>query len=131
MSCKPYGCILGFVQFINKKNTAKAFNAMVITFAFAAMCHLLLVAVVALAKRDMGYLNPLDFLGISILFPAYRESKMVAGIGWAALSLLFLTILYLRVHYRVYVAIIRESKAGQRLSQTTKDLSKKVLEKIS
>ncbi len=104
---------------------------MVITFAFAAMCHLLLVAVVALAKRDMGYLNPLDFLGISILFPEYRESKMVASIGWAALSLLFLTILYLRVHYHVYVAIIRESKVGRRLTKTTKNLSKKVLEKIS
>lgn len=125
------GCILWVVQFINKKNAAKAFNAMVITFAFAAMCHLMLVAFVAVAKQDMGYLNPLDFLGISILFPTYRESRMVAGIGWLALALLFLTILYIRIHYHVYVAIIRESKVGRRFSKTTKDLRKKVFEKIS
>ena len=122
-------CILCGVKIINKKNITKAFNAMVITFAFSAMCHLLLVTIVALAKRDVTYLNPLDFLGVSILFPHLRNSMLVTAVGWLILALLFFTVLYVRIHYHLYVAIIREQK--DKFSKTTKELSKKVLEKIS
>ena len=122
-------CILCAVKIINNKNITKAFNAMVITFAFAAMCHLLLVTIVALAKRDVTYLNPLDFLGVSILFPHLRNSLLVTAIGWLILALLFFAVLYVRIHYHLYVAVIKERK--DKLSKTTKELSKKVLEKIS
>ena len=117
------------MQILNKKNLTRAFYALVTTLALAAVFHLLLVAVVALAKRYMSYLNPLDFLGISILFPDYRYSMVASGIGWFVLAILFFTILYIRIHYHLYVAIIREST--NKITKTTKELRKKVLEKIS
>ncbi len=101
---------------------------MVITFAFAAMCHLLLVTVVALAKRNVTYLNPLDFLGVSILYPHFRESMFVTAIGWLILAMLFFTVMYIHIHFHLYVAIIRERK--DKFSKSTKELSKKMLEKI-
>ena len=110
------------MNLFSKENPTKIFNALVVTFAFAAMCHLLLVTVVAIIKQDISYINPLDFLGVSIMLPQYRESTKVAAGGWLVLSLLFLTILYIRVHYHLYVAIVSESRLIKELARTTKKL---------
>lgn len=95
-----------YMNLFSKDILQKMFNALVVTFAFAAMCHLLLVGVVALLKRDIRYINPLDFLGISILLPQYRESPLVAAGGWVVLIILFFIVLYIRVHYHVYVTVV-------------------------
>ena len=114
------------MNLFSKENPTKIFNALVVTFAFAAMCHLLLVTVVAIIKQDISYINPLDFLGVSIMLPQYRESTAVAAGGWVALSLLFFVVLYIRVHYHLYVAIIRENKLRDRITKTTKKLKSAV-----
>lgn len=114
------------MNLFSKENQAKIFNALVVTFAFAAMCHLLLVTVVTIIKQDISYINPLDFLGVSILLPQYRESTTVAAGGWLALSLLFFAVLYIRIHYHLYVAIIRENKLRDRITKTTKYLKNKI-----
>lgn len=119
-------CIIAEMNLFSKENQAKIFNALVVTFAFSAMCHLLLVTVVAIIKQDVSYINPLDFLGISIMLPQYRESTAVAAGGWVALSLLFFVILYIRVHYHLYVAIIRENKFRDRITKTTKYIKEKI-----
>ena len=113
---------------ISKDLTEKAFNALIVTFAVAASFHLLLVGFVAIIKADISYVNPLDFLGISILLPEYRESTAVAAGGWVALAILFFTILYIRIHYHLYVAIIRENwlvRTTTKLSETTKRIGTK------
>ena len=117
------------MKIIKKEIFTKAFGGMVITFAFAALCHLLLVVIVSILKRDISYLNPLDFLGVSILYPHLRNSMFVTAIGWVILSVLFFTIMYVRVHYHLYIAIIRDRT--DKLSKTTKEISKKVIEIIS
>lgn len=95
---------------------------MVITFAFAAMCHLLLVTIVAVAKRNVSYLNPLDFLGVSILFPHLRNSMTVTAVGWLILALLFFTVMYIHIHFHLYVAIMRESRIARHAQSTSKKL---------
>lgn len=115
------------MRFFNKQSSSKIFNALVVTFAFAAMCHLVLVTVVALVKRDISYVNPLDFLGISILLPQYRESTAVAAAGWLALLALFFVILYVRHHHHLYIAIIRENRFATQITQTTQKIREKVI----
>ncbi len=114
------------MRFLNKENFQKALNALVVTIAFSAICHLLLVSAVAIIRKDISYVNPLDFLGISILLPQYRESAMVAAIGWLALIILFFVILFVRVHYNVYVSFIRESPLAALVTETTKRLREKI-----
>ena len=118
------------MKLFRKQNFTGAFNALVITFAFAAMFHLILVAVVSLVKHDMSFLNPLDFLGVSILYPHYRNSQLWAGIGWTTLAVLFFTVLYLRIHYHLYIAIIKESVVGKKFTDAKKNITKIVTEKI-
>lgn len=94
----------------------KVVYAVVMTLAVAASFHLLLVTVMAIVKQSISYINPLDFLGLSILWPQYRESTEVAAIGWLVLIALFGVILYIRIHYKLYVAIIRETKVAQTIN---------------
>lgn len=118
------------MRLFSRENLKRAFNALVVTMAFAAMFHLLLVSVAALIKHSMSYLNPLDFLGISILLPQYRDSTVVAAVGWLILSALFFFILYMRLHYHVYVAVVRESRLGVQITTTTRKLRKKIAQNL-
>lgn len=114
------------MKFLNKETNTKILNALLATIAISAIFHLVLVSVVAIVKRDISYVNPLDFLGISILLPQYRESTSVAALGWIILILLYFGILFIRMHYHLYVAIIRETKLANQLAQTTRSLRDKV-----
>lgn len=108
------------MNLFSKDNLSKIFNALIVTFAFAAMCHLLLVFAVSVIKRDISYINPLDFLGVSILLPQYRESAAVAAAGWLTLIALFFMVLYIRHHYHIYVAIVSESWFMREIQKTKK-----------
>lgn len=107
------------VTLFTQENLKKAINALVVTFAIAALFHLTTVTAVAIYQHSLSYLNPLDFLGVSILFPQYRESRLVAGFGWLVLVMLFFFILLIRVRYHVYVALMRETKVGKRISKVS------------
>lgn len=113
------------VQFINKENTRKALIALVATLATAAVFHLTLVSIMAIYKHSLAYLNPLDFLGVSILLPQYRDSRTAAGLGWLTLVILFFCILYIGARYHIYVALIRDSKVGSYLQILTGGNSQK------
>lgn len=89
----------------------------------------MLVTSMAIVKQRLSYLNPLDFLGISMLIPKYRDSLVVTGIGWLILVALFFIFLYIHIHYHVYVAVIREARWRSRLADKTKKISER-LEKI-
>lgn len=118
------------MQFFNKEFFTKILNALIVTFAISALFHLALVASVALAKQDMAYLNPLDFLGISILLPQYRNSQLVAGMGWLVLVTLFMITLLVRIKYHWYVTFIKENRWHARIKDTAGNLSKKFRDKI-
>lgn len=118
------------MQFFNKESLTKILNALIVTFAISALFHLALVTSVALVKRDIAYINPLDFLGISIMLPQYRESQMVAGVGWLILISLFFVILIVRLKYHWYVTFMRDNPWHASIKQKTKNLSKKLREKI-
>lgn len=121
------------MKFITKELIEKAFNALIVTMALAASFHLALVGFVAIVKADYSYINPLDFLGISILLPEYRESTAVAAGGWAVLIALFFTILYIRIHFQLYVAVIRENwlvRTSSKISEKTKEIRTKVKERV-
>jgi len=118
------------MQFFSKESLTKFLNALVVTFAISALFHLALVTLVALAKQDMSYLNPLDFLGVSILLPQYRNSQLVAGMGWLVLITLFVIILLIRIKYHWYVTFIKENKWRAHIKDRAENLSKKFREKI-
>ena len=121
------------MKFVSKDLLDKAFNALIVTMAVAASFHLALVTFVAVIQRDISYVNPLDFLGISILLPEYRESMLVATVGWIVLIALFFTILYIRIHFQLYVAIIRENwlvRTSSKLTEKTKEIRTRVKERV-
>jgi hypothetical protein len=118
------------MKFFNKEFFTKILNALIVTFAISALFHLTLVTLVSLAKRDIAYLNPLDFLGVSILLPQYRNSTLAAGLGWLVLVALFMVILLVRIKYHWYVSFIKENRWHARIKDTAEVLSKKLLAKI-
>ena len=118
------------MQFFSKESLTKILNALIVTFAISALFHLALVTVVALAKQDMTYLNPLDFLGVSILLPQYRNSQFAAGMGWLVLISLFMVILTVRIRYHYYVTFIKENRWRAQIKDKAENLSKKLREKI-
>lgn len=118
------------MQFFSKESLTKILNALIVTFAISALFHLALVTVVALAKQDMSYLNPLDFLGVSILLPQYRNSQLVAGLGWLVLISLFMVILTVRIRYHWYVTFIKDNRWRAHIKGRAEDLSKKLRAKI-
>lgn len=105
-------------------------NALLLTLSIAACCHLALVTVVAIAERDISYINPLDFLGISILLPQYRDSTSVAIVGWLVLIAFYFIILFVRARYHIYLTLIREHPIHRHLTKTTEKIKKTVLEKL-
>jgi hypothetical protein len=109
----------------NEQTIKRLWQTLLITMAAAATFHLIIVAITAGYKHDMGFLNPLDFLGLSVVFPQYRNSQTAAGFGWLALTALFFGILYIGFHYHLYLAIIRDSKVVKQITKVTSRLKSK------
>jgi hypothetical protein len=115
---------------IKKEFFGAYFNALLLTLSIAATCHLALVIAMAIKERNISYVNPLDFLGVSILLPQYRDSTSVAILGWIVLIAFYLTILFIRARYHIYLALIREHPIHRHLTKTTEKIKKTVLEKL-
>ncbi len=107
------------MDWFTKQNAKRVLNAVIVTLAIAATFHLTLVSIMAVYQRTMAYLNPLDFLGVSILLPEYRDSRIAAGIGWLILIMLFGAVLLVRARYHVYITIIKDSRVGTRVLNTS------------
>ncbi len=93
---------------LNKEYFGAYINTLLLTLSIVALCHLVLVGVMAIKERNVSYINPLDFLGVSILLPQYRGSTSVAIAGWLVLIAFYLIILFVRARYHIYLALIRE-----------------------
>ncbi len=106
----------------------KIVQAMLITISCAAIFHIILVSITSIIRRDVSYINPLDFLGLSIIFPQYRNMPSVALGGWLALIALYFILLYISIRFNLYVSIIREHPLVKRLSETSKKLQQTMRE---
>ncbi len=95
----------------------KILQAFVVTMTIAVVFHLSAIFITAFIKRDITYINPMEFLGLAAVFPNYRESAAAAVIGWLVIAGVFGTVLYLSVHYNVYLSLIKESKVGKRFTK--------------
>jgi hypothetical protein len=109
------------------------FQSLLTTIAIAATFHLFIVSIVAVIKRSISYINPLDFLGLSTVFPEYRTSRIAALGGWLILMGVFFGVLYVTIHYHLYLSIIQESKMHKRFKAVSKNIKKKLdeLEKFA
>ena len=105
--------------------TRKIVQAFLITMTVAVVFHLVVVSITAIIKRHISYLNPLDFLGLSIVWPQYRDSPVAAFSGWMVIFVIFGVTFYLTTHYHLYLALIRETKVGKKFTQVTNKLQSK------
>lgn len=101
-------------------------QAALITMSAAASFHLILVGVVAILQRDISYINPLDFLGLSIIWPQYRDIGWVALGGWAALLIAYLSVVYISIRFQLYLSVIREHPLIKKLSESSRKLQETI-----
>lgn len=115
----------------NSHVAKKIWQTLLITLSLAACFHLIIATITAIIQQNLDYLNPLDFLGLSAIFPQYRTSAVAAAGGWAILVAVFLVIFYISLHYHLYLSIIRESKVGKKITEVSHKLQfSTYLEKI-
>jgi len=62
---------------------------LVFTMFVAAVFHLSLIFLFAIIRKNISLINPLDFLGIGIVYPNLKNSDLALLIGWLMLVLLF------------------------------------------
>lgn len=104
----------------------KLVQSLLITIAIAATIHICIVGIMALVKQSISYINPLDFLGISYVIPEYRESRTAALIGWLVLLSLFGGVLYVSIHYHLYLSVIRDSRMHQKFKAVSKTIKSNI-----
>lgn len=101
-----------------RKTSAILGKAFVSTVFCAGIFHLTVIVVRTIATRNVGYLNPIDFLGLGSTFPSLRHSLAVTLWAWGLLVLLFGVLVYATIHYKRYLGIVqqslRRSRAGRR-----------------
>jgi hypothetical protein len=90
---------------VNKHVVKKLLSVLAFTILVSALFHLAFVGVMAFLKRDISYINPLDFLGVTTAMPQYRDSATATIVGWAVLVVLFFVLYYFYSHFRVYTSI--------------------------
>lgn len=103
---------------------------MVATFAFTAALHMVLLFTIALIKLDIRYINPVDFLGVSYVWPELANRTDYILAGWAIIFTTFFVMMYLIIHYRRYIAIVKSQSAFQKITQAARDGRKKAMKVI-
>jgi len=93
-----------------KKFARKTLHALILTIFIGGSFHLVLVFVSAFVRGNNESINPVNFLGISLVAPELAHSQKVFAITWALLILLFLVCLYLLIHSQKYIALITSNK---------------------
>lgn len=93
-----------------KKFAHKALHALILTIFIGGSFHLILVFVSAFVRGNHESINPVNFLGISLVAPELARSRTVFIITWVVLILLFLTCLYILIHSRKYIALITTNR---------------------
>ena len=93
-----------------KKFARKTLHALILTIFIGGSFHLVLVFVSAFVRGNHESVNPVNFLGISLVAPELAHSKPVFIITWALLILLFLACLYILIHSQKYIALITSNR---------------------
>ncbi|MDB5186167.1 MAG: hypothetical protein JWL85_690 [Candidatus Saccharibacteria bacterium] len=87
--------------------------AFVVTCAAFAMFHLALIFIAAATSGNLHFLNPVEFLGLSVMWPHLETIPGSTFIFWAILINTFL-IIYSCIHYRPDQALKRFKRRAQR-----------------
>ncbi len=85
-------------------------KALVLTMFCAAFFHMIVIFFVAITTGNFAYLNPLSFLGISIIAPE-TPSQTTTLFGWMALCLLFVAMVWLIMNITLILAWVYDTKA--------------------
>jgi hypothetical protein len=78
---------------MTKINSRRIRDALVLTILSFATIHLSLALVMSVIKQKIDYFNPIDFLGISIIWPELKHSVVWFIVSWLFIAILFLIIL--------------------------------------
>ena len=88
----------------------KVLEAFAITITIAGVVHLIAAGITAIIKHHISYINPLEFLGLSYLFPQYINSFKATVICWIILIIIFTCVLIIAINKHIYISIIRERR---------------------
>jgi hypothetical protein len=105
-----------------KQLTLKALHAIILTVFTAGSVHLVIAAAASILRQDLSIINPINFLGLQLLFPGLAHSFPALILGWCVLIGLGLLYLSLLVHFKRYLAVISSTvpyQKMQRMRQTT------------
>jgi hypothetical protein len=89
-------------------------KALVLTMFLSAGFHMFLLIILSIVHGDIKYLNPLSFLGITILRPDLKDSEFWLFMGWAFLVLLFLIMIWVILNAWVIAEYFYKTKTAQR-----------------
>ena len=101
----------------------KVLHAIILAVYTAGSLHLIIAGVAAIVRRDISLFNPINILGLNLLFPELSTSVPAMIIGWIALIGLGFVYLFLLIHYKRYLAIISSSSPYEKLRQVRQIVS--------
>lgn len=117
---------------MSKKQFATKFlHATILTVYTAGSLHLLMVFIAGIKYGDLSFINPINILGLQLVFPHLAANLTALVVGWLALVGLGLLYLFLLIHYKRYLAIISATGPYQRMkriSQMTREIQAVLLD---
>ena len=93
------------------KYLQRAISALAIVLLIAACAHIFVALISALITEKIEYINPVEFLGLGLIFPKYLHSATATVLAWAFLIGVFV-IIYI-FHTSLYL-VVSVSKNDQR-----------------
>jgi putative Ca2+/H+ antiporter (TMEM165/GDT1 family) len=89
---------------------SRGLNALAATMLLAAGVHLGVALVSFIFTRQINYVNPVDFLGFSIVWPSHLRSEATAAIAWLLLVTTFFVIFIFHNKLQISVSVTRKTK---------------------
>lgn len=86
----------------------------------AASVHLAVALLSSLVTRKISFINPINFLGLNLIWPRYLDSELATGIAWLFLIGTGITIFLL--HGRIKIVF-------EKLKQTTDTIAIGIMSK--
>lgn len=84
-----------FKKFWRQPTSFRPIRALGIVVFFSAVTHVSLIIIMAMIRREPNLMSPVDFLGISVIFPNAKDSGLLNILGWTALLVAYLLVLWL------------------------------------
>jgi hypothetical protein len=109
-------------QFISKL-VGRGLNALAATMLISACIHLSIAVISFFITQRIEYVNPIDFLGFSLVWPQYLHSEMAAGIAWLFLIVAFFIIFCVHEKLQISVSVTRRERAPAKVKRQQKQPS--------